>query len=265
MHIALTIAGSDSSGGAGVQADIKTFSAFRIYSTSVITVMTAQNTQGIEETYPLPPSFVARQIDAVCEDVKIDGVKIGMLYSSEIIEVVWDRLNFWKIPIVVLDPLMIAKDGSLLLQKSAIEILISKLFPLATLVTPNLLEAERISGYSIHSEKDMELAAKAMYQLGCKAVLIKGGHMEGDPVDLYFDGKRVLCFSGIRIRKESVHGTGCTFSSAILSGLILGKSMEKAIPWAKKYVSRAIDTGVACGHGAWVLNHFVDPFALEGL
>jgi len=263
MRVALTIAGSDSSGGAGIQADVKTFSAFRIYSASVITAVTAQNTQGMEEIHSLPPSFVAKQIDAVCKDIKIDGVKIGMLYSSEMVEVVWDRLKFWKIPLVIIDPVMVAKDGSFLLQENAIGLLISKLFSLATLVTPNLLEAERIANQPISSEKDMELAAKKIYQLGCKAVLIKGGHLKGDPVDIFFDGNRALRFPGIRVRKEPVHGTGCTLSSAILSGLIWAQSIEKAISWAKLYVTRAIETGVACGHGALVLNHFLDPFTLE--
>lgn len=263
MHVALTIAGSDSSGGAGIQADLKTFSAFRIYGASVITAVTAQNTQGVDEIHSVPSGFVTQQIDSVCKDIKIAGIKTGMFYTSETIEAVCDRLKFWKVPIVVVDPVMMAKDGSLLLQESALEILISKLFPLATLVTPNRFEAEKISNFPIHSEKDVERAAKVIYSLGCKAVLIKGGHLEGDPIDILFDGERTVRFPGIRVRKESVHGTGCTLASAILSGLILGKSMEKAIHWAKMYVARAIETGIACGHGALVLNHFIDPFTLE--
>jgi hydroxymethylpyrimidine/phosphomethylpyrimidine kinase len=258
--IALTIAGSDSSGGAGIQADLKTFAALGVYGASAITALTAQNTQGVEAVLVVPPDFVARQIRVVARDLKVAAVKIGMLATSEVIEAVAGALETLPGVPVVLDPVMVAASGDVLLDEDAIETLRTVLLPRADLITPNLPEAAKLLGSSdAKDERAMSGQAAALRRLGAKAVLIKGGHAEGGKaVDILIDEAGELRLEAPRIKTSNTHGTGCTLSSAIAAELAKGASLRDAVSNAKAYVTAAIaaaDT-LDIGQGRGPVHHF---------
>jgi hydroxymethylpyrimidine/phosphomethylpyrimidine kinase len=254
---ALTIAGSDSGGGAGIQADLKTFSAFRVFGMSVITAVTAQNSVGVQGVFDLPPEFVGRQIDSVLADFGADAVKIGMLSTSPIIGAVADRLRAHRPERIVLDPVMIAKSGNPLLQPDARTALIKELLPLALVVTPNLHEAEALAGMPVTTERDMEEAARRILALGPRNVLVKGGHLRDSATDILWNGRDLSRFTAPRLDSTNTHGTGCTLSSAIAAGLARGHALRDAIGEAKAYVTAAIREGFQAGRGVGALRHFV--------
>lgn len=258
---ALTIAGSDCSGGAGIQADIKTFSALGCYGMSVITALTAQNTTGVSGIHPIPPAFAGEQLEAVFTDIHPDAVKIGMLYSAELIETVADKLSRHRAKNIVLDPVMAAQSGDTLLMEDAMDAMKSRLMPLASVVTPNLPEAEVLLGRKIVSEAGMEQAARELAGLGSGCVLIKGGHLEGiDSTDMLYmtSGGRLLRLSARRVPTRNNHGTGCTLSSAIAGFLARGLTLDKAVAGAKEYVTEAIKAGseYRIGNGNGPVHHF---------
>ena len=259
MHVAkaLTIAGSDSGGGAGIQADLKTFSAFGVFGMSAITAVTAQNSVGVSGVFNLPPEFVARQIDAVLGDFGADAVKIGMLSTAEIATVVAARLRAHATVPVVLDPVMIAKSGDMLLHPDARAALVREVLPLAAVVTPNLHEAAALAGVPVETEADMEAAARRIHALGPRHVLVKGGHLKDTATDILWDGRSVTRFPGPRLDSPNTHGTGCTLSAAIAAGLARGRELPVAVAEAKAYVTAAIREGFRAGHGVGVLRHFV--------
>jgi hydroxymethylpyrimidine/phosphomethylpyrimidine kinase len=258
--IALTIAGSDSSGGAGIQADLKTFAALGVYGTSAITALTAQNTQGVDAVLVVPPDFVARQIRVVARDLDIRAVKIGMLATSEIIEAVAEQLKVLAAVPIVLDPVMVAASGDVLLDEDAIETLRTMLLPRATLITPNLPEAAKLLGQDeAKDEGEMRVQAEALRRLGAQAVLIKGGHAEGpEAVDLLVDGEGKLRLAAPRTETKNTHGTGCTLSSAIAAELAKGASLREAVTSAKAYVTAALERADALriGKGRGPVHHF---------
>ena len=258
--IALTIAGSDSSGGAGIQADLKTFSALNVYGASVITALTAQNTLGVEAVHVVPAEFVLKQIEAVARDLKVDAVKIGMLATSAVIEAVAEGLKaFARVP-VVLDPVMVAASGDALLDDDAVETLRSVLLPRAALITPNLPEAAKLLGCGeAKNEREMFAQAKALRGLGAKAVLIKGGHAVGaNAVDVLVDEEGELRLEAPRLKTGNTHGTGCTLSSAIAAELAKGASLRQAVGRAKAYVTAAIAAAneLHIGKGRGPVHHF---------
>lgn len=259
MKTALTIAGSDSGGGAGIQADLKTFSAHRIYGMSVITAVTAQNTMEVRSVQPINIDLIIDQIAAIFEDIHVDAVKIGMLGSKEIVETVANSLKIFKPSIVVLDPVMISKSGHYLLDEAAISTLKTELLPLATLVTPNVPEAEVLAGFPIRTKQDFYRACTTIQELGSKAVLLKGGHSAGNPNDLFYNGNEFFWIKGERIHTKNTHGTGCTLSSAITSNLANGLSLGQAIEQAKIYISEAIRNSFELGKGHGPVHHFY-PF-----
>ncbi len=254
---ALTIAGSDSGGGAGIQADLKTFTAFDVFGMSVITAVTAQNSLGVTGVHDLPPAFVARQIDAVLEDFGADAIKLGMLSSAPIVEAVAERLQAHGAERIVLDPVMIAKSGDALLRPDARDALVARLLPLADVVTPNLHEAAALAGMPVETEPEMEEAARRIHARGPRHVLVKGGHLKASATDILWDGRTFTRFAGPRLESRNTHGTGCTFSSAIAAGLARGRALEPAIRAAKAYVTAAIREGFQVGHGVGALRHFV--------
>jgi hydroxymethylpyrimidine/phosphomethylpyrimidine kinase len=259
MKRALTIAGSDSGGGAGIQADLKTFAAHGVFGTSAVTALTAQNTLGVQGVLEISADFVGRQIDSIARDIGSDAVKVGMLSNAEIIEVVAAKIAEYSLLPLVLDPVMVAKGGDSLLRDDAKEALIRILLPAATIVTPNLPEAEVLCGFAISGIEDMHRASRAILGLGPKAVVIKGGHLADrhQSVDVFYDGKDFLEFAAVRVNSENTHGTGCTFSSAIAASLALGLPLRVAVKSAKDYVSRiiaaSVDLGIGHGHGP--MNH----------
>ncbi len=258
----LTIAGSDSGGGAGIQADIKAMSANGVFALSVITAVTAQNTEEITEVFELPISIITAQLDAVFDDFDIAAVKTGMLSSAEIINVVVNFLKPQNVANLVVDPVMVSKTGHLLLKPDAIDALKNELIPLASIVTPNIHEAQQLSGIEIASLADARRAAKVIHRFGCKHVLIKGGHLLAErATDLLFDGRFFNVFKGEYIDTPHTHGTGCTFASAIAAQLARGKSMPDAVQTAKAYLTEAIRHALAIGHGRGPTNHF---YFLEG-
>ncbi len=263
MKTALTIAGSDSCGGAGIQADIKTMTANGVYAMSVITALTAQNTTGVTAVSEVTPAFLKQQMDAVFTDIFPDAVKIGMVSSSAMMEVIAERLRTYKAKNIVADPVMIASSGAKLMHTDAVETLKNRLLPLADLVTPNIPEAEILSGISIHEEKDMLAAAKAISETyGC-AVLCKGGHRVHDANDLLYMGKHTYrWFYGKHIQNPNTHGTGCTLSSAIAANLAKGFNLIQSVECAKKYISGALSAKLNLGHGSGPLNH---AFAINSL
>ncbi len=258
--VALTIAGSDSGGGAGIQADLKTFSALEVYGASVITTLTAQNTQSVSSIYETDPKFIADQIDAVCSDMPVCAVKIGMLHRVEVIEVVADSLERHGIGHIVLDPVMIAKSGDALLKDDAVDALKTRLIPKASIITPNLPEAARLLRQKIESvEASMESAAERLLSLGSGAVLLKGGHRpSSDSTDYYFDGNTIKQLKSPRIDTRNTHGTGCTLSSAICAFLARKAGMHQAVTASKEYISEAIAQAdrlnIGKGHGP--VHHF---------
>jgi len=253
----MTIAGSDSGGGAGIQADLKTFAALGVYGTSVLTAITAQNTLAVTAVHEIPPDIVAAQIDAVVTDIGADAVKTGMLASAPIIEVVAAKLREYKLPNVVVDPVMAAKSGDRLLREEAVTVLRDLLLPLATVVTPNLPEAEILVGRSLPDGDAVRRAAREIVALGPKAVVMKGGHAAGDVVvDILFDGAGFREYAAPRIDTSSTHGTGCTFASAIAAGLALGLSVAEAVAQAKEYVTAALRNAKPIGAGHGPVHHF---------
>ena len=254
---ALTIAGSDSGGGAGIQADLKTFSAFRVFGMSVITAVTAQNSLGVQGVENLPPAFVALQLHSVLSDFGAGAAKCGMLSTAPIIEAVAATLADDPIEKLVVDPVMVAKSGDVLLQPDARQALIERVLPLALVVTPNLPEAESLAGIPVASRPDMEEAARRIHRLGPRYVLVKGGHLKGDAIDLLWNGKAFTAFRAPRIDSGNTHGTGCTLSAAIAAGLARGQAIGDAIRDAKAYVTRAIREGFAAGRGVGQLRHFI--------
>jgi hydroxymethylpyrimidine/phosphomethylpyrimidine kinase len=257
MKTVMTIAGSDSGGGAGIQADLKTFAALGVYGTSVLTAITAQNTLGVTAVHEVPPDVVAAQIDAVVSDIGADAVKTGMLASAPIIEVVAAKLRDDRLPNVVVDPVMAAKSGDRLLRQEAVAVLRDLLLPLATVVTPNLPEAEILVGRSLPNGDAVRRAAREIVAMGPKAVVMKGGHAEGDMVvDILFDGAGFREYAAPRIDTSSTHGTGCTFASAIAAGLAQGLSVEEAVARAKEYVTAALRNAKPIGGGHGPVHHF---------
>ncbi len=260
---ALTIAGSDSGGGAGIQADLKTFSALGVYGMSAITALTAQNTRVVTGIFPAPPEFIARQIDAVMADIGTDAVKIGMLHSPQVIEAVADRLKHWDCPNVVVDPVMISKSGDKLLLDDAVAALRETLIPMATLITPNLPEASVLLERTVETPEDMDRAARDLARLGPANVLVKGGHLTGEQsFDLLFqpEADRMIKLPGDRIETPNSHGTGCTLSSAIAAGLARGLELDRAVADAKTYITGALKAGAAykTGNGHGPVHHFYD-------
>lgn len=260
MKKVLTIAGSDSSGGAGIQADLKTFSAHGVFGMSVITAVTAQNTQGVMAVQNIDVDIITKQIQAIFEDINVDGVKIGMVSRSETIHAIASGLLHYKAHNIVVDPVMISKSGYHLLQKDAIEALISYLFPLATLLTPNIPEAEEISGIPIQNLKDMEEAARKIHGLGPRYVLLKGGHLENAATDILFDGNNFEHLVSPRIDTHHTHGTGCTLSAAIAANLARGYSIQEAVARGKKYIHTAIEHSFSIGKGVGPVHHFYDLY-----
>jgi hydroxymethylpyrimidine/phosphomethylpyrimidine kinase len=257
MRVVLTIAGSDSGGGAGIQADLKTFAALGVYGTSAITAVTAQNTQGVTGAQLMPADFVSAQMEAVAGDIAIHATKTGMLGSAAIVEAVAASIRALELPLLVVDPVMIAKSGDRLVDDEGVRAMCAELLPQAALVTPNIPEAEVLAGITIRTLDDRREAARRLHRLGSKAVLIKGGHGEGpELVDLLFDGHEFTELVVPRIDTRNTHGTGCTFASAIAAHLALGASVHEAVAHAQTYVAGAIRHGLPVGHGHGPLDHF---------
>lgn len=265
MKKVLSIAGSDCSGGAGIQADLKTFSAHGVFGMSVIVSVVAENTSRVIDIQDITPDMICKQIDAVFEDIEVDAVKIGMLSTPACMEVVAQKLRQYKPVNIVVDPVMYAKNGCPLMEETAVDSLIKLIIPLADILTPNISEAEKISGMSISSVEDMETVARAIHVMGCKAVVIKGGHSNGNPLDVLFDGKKFTHFETARINTKNTHGTGCTFSSAIASSLAKGLSAKEAVYKAKEYVTTAIKYSLAIGKGHGPTHHFYELYEKGGL
>ncbi|MDZ7667581.1 MAG: bifunctional hydroxymethylpyrimidine kinase/phosphomethylpyrimidine kinase [Desulfotignum sp.] len=260
-HRALTIAGSDSGGGAGIQADLKTFSALGCFGMSVITALTAQNTREVTGIFPVPPDFIGQQIDAVLSDIGTDAVKIGMLHSPEVIHTVARHLKKWQVCNLVLDPVMVAKSGDKLLQDDAVAALKQTLIPLADIITPNLPEASVLLGRTISTRADMDQAARDLADLGCPHVLLKGGHLSDDSsLDLLYSAAtgQIQELPGNRVPTPNSHGTGCTLSSAVCAGLAKGMNMPAAVEHAKTYITGALAAGAdfSIGHGHGPVHHF---------
>lgn len=253
---ALTIAGSDSSAGAGIQADLKTFASLSVYGTCAVTAVTAQNTQGVLAIAEVPEEVIASQIDALMDDIGADAVKTGMLSSASIVEVVADRLEAWGLTRLVVDPVMVAKSGDVLLAPDAIDVMTTKLLPLAMVVTPNIPEAEVLSGVTIRSEETLREAARVIHASGPAWVVVKGGHLAAAPDDLVFDGSTFTVLPGQRIATSNTHGTGCTFSAAITAYLARGYEPLPAIAAAKDYITAALAASYPIGRGHSPVNHF---------
>jgi hydroxymethylpyrimidine/phosphomethylpyrimidine kinase len=257
LKTALTIAGSDSSGGAGIQADLKTFQANMVFGMSVITAVTVQNTKGVTNVQNIDPEIVKGQIEVLFEDIKIDAVKIGMLSSCEIIEAVKDGLCNKNMEFIVLDPVMISKSGFLLIAEDAVEKMKKQLFPLSFIVTPNIHEASKITGQKIENLNDMENAAKSIFDLGPKNVFVKGGHLKGEEcTDVLYDGKNFSYFNAKRFFTKNTHGTGCTLSSAIAANLAKGENIFTSLKNSKEYITGAIENSISLGHGCGPTHHF---------
>ena len=253
---AMTIAGSDSGGGAGIQADLKTFAALGVYGTSALTAITAQNTVGVTGVQEISTEIIAAQIEAVLTDIGADAVKTGMLASSAIVEVVSRQLKTFRVTELVVDPVMVAKSGDSLLRQDAVEALRTLLVPLARVVTPNIPEAEVLTGVDIVSDDDMRRAAESIVSMGAGSVVVKGGHRDGPATDLFYDGDRFQEFTAPRIDTKNTHGTGCTFASALAAGLAKGLPLLEAVAQAKEFVTAAIGRSFPIGRGHGPLNHF---------
>ena len=256
LPVALTVAGSDSGGGAGIQADLKTFHQFGVFGTSAITAITAQNTIGVSAIHPVPLDDVRAQIDAVVSDLRPDAAKTGMLATVELVEVVAAALRAHRVSALVVDPVMVATSGDRLLEKDAETALRTYLLPLARAVTPNLEEAEILTGREVRSVEQMSDAARALVDAGAGAALVKGGHLEGDAVDLLWDGQNERVWRHARVETPHTHGTGCTLSAAITAGLALGSPLIDTVDRAVTFIARAIATAPGLGHGRGPVNHF---------
>jgi len=249
----VTIAGSDPCAGAGLQADLRTFVSLGVYGMAASTAITIQNTRGVKEIIPLPVGSVRKQLKALLDDIKIDAVKIGMLLTKENVLAVEEAVKKYKIKRFVLDPIIKSSTGVELLKKDSVLLLKKRLFPLALIITPNINEAEALTGIKIKDEKDVRLAAKILYQMGPRYVLIKGGHFEGDTDDVLYDGRGFRVYKGKRIKGVKLHGAGCVFSAAITAYLAKGMSVEKAVGEAKGFINIAIKKSLAIGKGRRVL------------
>ncbi len=258
MRTALTIAGSDSSGGAGIQADIKTMTANGVFAMSAVTALTAQNTTGVKDIMEVSPAFLKEQLDCVFTDIRPDAVKIGMVSSSELIRAIADKLKEYRAENIVVDPVMVATSGARLISEDAVETLKECLLPEADILTPNIPEAEVLSGMRICTEEDMICAGQKISETYHLAVLVKGGHQLNDANDLLCQGGVCRWFYGKRIDNPNTHGTGCTLSSAIASNLAKGFSMEESVEWAKTYISRALGAMLDLGKGSGPMNHAFD-------
>lgn len=254
--VALTIAGSDSGGGAGIQADIKTFQELGVFGTSVLTALTAQNTVGVHGIYEVTPSFVKQQLEAVLTDLPVRAIKTGMLFSQDIIHTVADTLRHYRIPLIV-DPVMIAKGGQSLLQDCAVEAMIQKLLPITTVCTPNIPEAEVLTGLTIRNDQEIEQAANMIINMGVQCVVIKGGHLSGeDATDTVFLPDMKFTMTTPRFQTKDTHGTGCTFSAAITANMAKGLPLKKAIIESKRFIQLAISNPLHIGKGHGPTNHF---------
>lgn len=262
MNTALTIAGSDCSGGAGIQADLKTMTMNGVYAMSAITALTAQNTTGVSAIVEVTPDFLKEQLDMIFQDIVPDAVKIGMVSSSPLIRVIADRLQHYKAGNIVLDPVMVATSGSSLMKTDAVKSLMAELLPLATLTTPNIPEAEILSGLTIQGKEDMMMAAQVIGERHHCCVLLKGGHRINDANDLLYDHGKFQWFEGKRINTPNTHGTGCTLSSAIASNLAKGLSLPASVQRAKDYISDALASMLDLGKGSGPMNH---AFDLQGI
>jgi hydroxymethylpyrimidine/phosphomethylpyrimidine kinase len=258
MRVALSIAGSDSSGGAGIQADLKTFAALGVYGTSAITAITAQSTVGVVEAFALSADLVTAQIEAVAGDIDIHAVKTGMLAEAAIVEAVAAAIKELDLPLLVVDPVIASTGGERLLDDDGVQMLCRELLPLARVVTPNIPEAETLSGRRILSKEDAEEAARRIHDMGAAAVIITGGHQPdaGDVSDLLFDGQRFSTFRTVRIDTSNTHGTGCTFAAAVTAYLALGQDLASAAERSQQYVAGAIRHALAIGHGHGPVDHF---------
>ena len=252
----MTIAGSDSGGGAGIQADLKTLSALGVFGTSTLTAITAQNTVGVTAVHEVPTDVISAQIDAVITDIGADAVKTGMLSSSAIVETVSAAIKRHGITNLVVDPVMVAKSGDRLLREEAIASICNSLLPLAAVVTPNIPEAEDLTGLTIKTDDDVRQAAVSIIEMGARTVVIKGGHRDGPPTDVFYDGARFQEFTTERIPSTNTHGTGCTFASAVAAGLAHGLEPPAAVGRAKEYVTEAIRASYPIGQGHGPLHHF---------
>ena len=260
MKKALSIAGSDCSGGAGIQADLKTFSAHGVFGMSVITSVVAENTARVLDICHLPADMIEKQIDAVFEDIAVDAVKVGMLGTVQAMEAVERKLRQYRPGNVVVDPVMYAKNGAPLMREDAVDTLIERVIPLADVLTPNIPEAARITGLEIHSPADVERAAERICGMGCRTVVIKGGHASGDATDILYNGRRFFYYRSPRIDTGNTHGTGCTFSSAIAAQLGKGLCVEDAVERAKRYVTTAIAHALPIGKGHGPTHHFYELY-----
>jgi hydroxymethylpyrimidine/phosphomethylpyrimidine kinase len=257
MKTALTIAGSDSGGGAGIQADLKTFAAHGVYGTSAIAAVTAQNTLGVTSFLALPADLIIAQMEAVASDIGVDATKTGMLASAAIVEAVAAAIDDLELPRVVVDPVMIAKSGDRLLEEEAVSAIRAELLRRALVVTPNVPEAEVLAGMAVRSVADAREAARRIHKLGPSAVIVKGGHLDTpDVVDLLFDGRTFTEFKGPRVESRNSHGSGCTFAAALTANLALGHPLVEAARLAKEYVVGAIRHGLAIGRGHGPMDHF---------
>ena len=266
MKVALTIAGSDSSGGAGIQADLKTFQAHGVFGMSAVTAVTVQNTQKVYDIQDMAPRIVYDQITCLFEDVKIHAVKIGMVSNVKLIEAVATALKAVDLPPVVLDPVMISKSGYRLLNQDAQNALVDHLFPLSTVITPNIYEAEALIGKKIKTIDDMKIAARDILKLNAKKVVVKGGHLrKARATDVLYDGKEYKELQGHWVKTKNTHGTGCTFSSAIAANIALGKTYFDAVSLAKKYITGAIEHSLSIGKGYGPTHHFFELYAKAGL
>ena len=260
MKKVLSIAGSDCSGGAGIQADLKTFSALGVFGMSVITSVVAENTSRVIDLQNISPDMIGKQMDAVFEDIEVDAVKVGMLSTPECMRKAAEKLAQYHPSNIVIDPVMYAKNGCPLMEPSAVETLIGTILPLADVLTPNIPEAERIAGIRINSAADMKDAAEKIHAMGCRAVIIKGGHAAGNALDVLFDGRKIRSYEKNRINTKNTHGTGCTFSSAIAALLARGNDLETAVQRAKDYVTMAIEHSLAIGKGCGPTHHFYELY-----
>jgi hydroxymethylpyrimidine/phosphomethylpyrimidine kinase len=262
VPVALTIAGSDSGGGAGIQADLKTFAALGVYGASAITAITAQNTQAVSAVFELPPDLISAQIDAVVSDIGADAVKTGMLSSAAIIEAVAAKAREHELRPLVVDPVMVAKSGDRLLREDAVDALRTQLLPLATVLTPNLPEAEVLLGRTLASWDDVRAGARELVALGAQSVVIKGGHLPAEAgrdspaTDIFFDGEEFREFTAPRVDTTNTHGTGCTFASAIAAALAKGSDLRGAVALGKAYVTKALQSAYPLGHGHGPVHHF---------
>jgi hydroxymethylpyrimidine/phosphomethylpyrimidine kinase len=259
VAVALSIAGSDSSGGAGIQADVATFAAFGVRAATVVTALTAQDTTGVHAVVDVAPAFVAQQLDAVLDDVAVGAAKTGMLHRAAVVDVVVERLRARPVPALVVDPVIVATSGDALLEPAGVAALRERLLPLATLVTPNLHEAEALTGIPVGSVAEMRAAARALVALGARAALVTGGHLVGDAVDVLYDGSEVRELAAPRVATGRTHGTGCALSAAITAGLARGQPLGEAVAAAKRWITRALETAPAIGAGGRPVDHLRRP------